>query len=102
MPHPQGIEPTTLALCFYRYSLQQAQGFPHGLSYDFGTNFLNIIPSETRVFLNFFPLQDSNPGPPLVSTVNDLKAEGPLSESFCGVQLEVGQSAVVKPPFERE
>ena len=39
MPHPRGIEPTTLesyplALCFFWYSLQQAQGFPHGLSYD--------------------------------------------------------------------
>ena len=42
------------------------------------------------------------PWPPLISTVNDLKAEGPLSESLRGVQLEVGQSAVVKPPFERE
>ena len=42
------------------------------------------------------------PWHPLISTVNDLKAEGPLSESLRGVQLEVGQSAVVKPPFERE
>ena len=42
------------------------------------------------------------PWHPLISTVNDLKAEGPLSESLRGVQLEVGQSAVVKPPFEQE
>ena len=42
------------------------------------------------------------PWPPLILTVNDLKAEGPLSESLRSVQLEVGQSAVVKPPFERE
>ena len=51
---------------------------------------LPVLPSRIR------------PWPPLISTVHDLKAEGPLSESLRGVQLEVGQSAVVKPPFERE
>ena len=60
MSHPWRIEPTTLeshpsALCFYRYSLQQAQGFPHGLSYDFWINFLYIMYSRAGNSLIGFP-----------------------------------------------
>ena len=72
------------------------------ISYDFRTNFLYIIYSETRVLSKILSPLQFEPWPPLISTVNDLKAEGLLSESLCGVQLEVGQSAVVKPPFEPE
>ena len=88
MPHPRGIKPTTLesnpsALCFYWYWLQQAQGFPHGLSYP-----RTVKPGFVRIFC---PPSGIWTLAHLISTVNDLEAEGPLSESLRHVQLELGQ-----------
>ena len=83
------------------------------------THFLYIMYRGVRFNWNICPLQDLNPNPPDLDSqklglqesatcsapsnllVHDLKAEGPLSDRCPTIQLEVSQSAVVKPWFER-
>ena len=94
MPQPWGIEPTTLesyplALCFYRYTLQPAQGFLHGLSYDFGINFPNIIYwTVKRRFVRIFFPSGIQTLAPLISTVNDLRRRDHCLKVFAGSNLK--------------
>ena len=106
IPHPQGIEPTTLESYPSALLLPVLASIGSGISAWFILWFRDQLSVHhlqwNQGLSEFLSPPGFEPWHPLISTVNDLKAEGPLSESLRGVQLEVGQSAVVKPPFERE